>query len=103
MADLPPAMIASLLHLAELLNAGEQYAQNQGSQSKRGAAPGRVPRFETFRLEFAAAIDLDTSRAQSMKRSTTGLRLRSLSVAITIGQTRAGKSTGSIFKSSRTA
>jgi hypothetical protein len=40
-----------------------------------------------------AAMDFATSRAQSMKRSTTGLKVRFFSVTIVTGHGRAGRST----------
>src|SRR5216684_1304157 len=44
--------------------------------------------------------DLATSRAHSMKRSTTGLNVRPFNVTMATGQALTGKSTGSTFKSS---
>jgi hypothetical protein len=47
------------------------------------------------------AIDFATSRAHSMKRSTTGLKVRFFSAKIARGYCRMGKSTGKIFNAWR--
>jgi hypothetical protein len=46
-------------------------------------------------------IDFATSRAQSMKRFNTGLKLRFLNVVMSVGQVTAGMSTGRTFTASR--
>ncbi|MDP9204123.1 MAG: hypothetical protein M3P12_01545, partial [Gemmatimonadota bacterium] len=50
-----------------------------------------------------AAIDFVTSRADCMKRSTTGLKVRFFSVTISTGHGRTDKSTGNSFSALRRA
>jgi hypothetical protein len=59
-----------------------------------------VHRFAGLRLgpPLEPASDLATSREHSIKRSTIGLKVRSLSVTIATGQWEGGKLTGKIFK-----
>ena len=52
---------------------------------------------------FLFAIDFATSRAHSMKRSTTGLRVRFFNVKIATGQGRIGMSTASSFNVCRSS
>ena len=55
-----------------------------------------------LRVDGLLIIDFETSRAHSMKRSTTGLSVRFFSVTIVTGHGRTGKSTGNTFELNRT-